>query len=356
MPRRARSFDHSAIAAASGRDDAVVSRRAVLGTLLAGLAATTRVVRAQGRRKPALIGWLDAGPTPTTSPSRALTPFKRRLTELGYVEGRDFVIESRFADTYWDRLPGQAQDLVRRGVDVIVTIGTPTVMVAKQATTTIPIVMAGAGEPLELGLVSSLAHPGGNVTGVAHNPGPEFAGKSLELLKDAAPRLSRVAILWDSGALHEVPSLEGQREAARTLGLSLLIHDVVEAHSGTAFATVLSQVTSESPEAVFIYPNFIAAKHAPAILAFLSAHRLPSMFQDAWFVEQGALFAYYANWSDLRRRAAEYVDKILKGAKPGDLSVQQPQRFELVVNLKTAKALGLTIPQSILLRADRIIE
>jgi putative ABC transport system substrate-binding protein len=275
---------------------------------------------------------------------------------LGHVESRDFVIESRFADTYWDRLPGQAQDLVRHGVDVIVTIGTPTVMVAKKATTTIPIVMAGAGEPLELGLVSSLAHPGGNVTGVAHNPGPEFAGKSLELLKDAEPGLSRVAILWDSGALHEVPSLEGQREAARRLGLSLLIHDVTNAHSEAAFARVLSEVKSESPEAVFVYPNFIAAKHARAILAFLSAYRLPSMFQEAWFVEQGALFAYYADWIELRRHAAEYVDKILKGAKPGDLSVEQPQRFELVVNLKTAKALGLAIPPSILIRADKIIE
>lgn len=347
---------HSAIAATPGRDGVVTTRRVFLGTLLAGFLATTRVVTAQGRGKVARIGWLDAGPTPNTAPSRALTPFKQRLAELGYVEGRDFVIESRFADTYWDRLPGQAQDLVRRGVEVIVTIGTPTVMVAKKATTTIPIVMAGAGEPLELGLVSSLAHPGGNVTGVAHNPGPEFAGKSLEMLKDAAPELSRVAILWDSGALHEVPSLEGQRAAARTLGFSLLIHDITEAHSESAFATMLSEVKAEGPEAVFVYPNFIAAKHARAILAFLSAYRLPSMFQDDWFVEQGALFAYYANWIDLRRRAAEYVDKILKGAKPGDLSVEQPRRFELAVNLKTANALGLTIPQSILLRADKIIE
>jgi putative ABC transport system substrate-binding protein len=348
-----RSFELSAIAGTPGHDVALIKRRVFLGMLAAGLAATARMVSAQG--KTARIGWLDAGPTPTAAPSRALTAFKQRLGELGYVEGRDFVIESRFADTYWDRLPDQAHDLVRRGVDVIVTIGTPTVMVAKKATTTVPIVMAGAGEPLELGLVPSLAHPGGNVTGVAHNPGPEFAGKSLELLKDAAPTLSRVAILWDSGALHEVPSLEGQRETARTLGLTLQIHDITDAHSETAFASTLSKVRSQSPEAVFVYPNFIAAKHARAILAFLAADRLPSMFQDAWFVEQGALFAYYANWNDLRRRTAEYVDKILKGAKPGDLSVEQPRRFELVVNLKTAAALGLTIPQSILLRTDRII-
>jgi len=194
-----------------------MDRRAFIGTLASGLfVASSAHGEAQQRVKVVRIGWLDPSPTPTAAtPSRALTAFKQRLGELGYVEGRDVVIESRFADTYWDRLPGQAQDLVSRRVDIIVTIGTATVMVAKKATTTIPIVMAGVGEPLELGLVPSLAHPGGNVTGVAHNPGPEFAGKGLELLKDAAPNISRVAVLWDSGALHENPSLEGQRSAAR---------------------------------------------------------------------------------------------------------------------------------------------
>lgn len=330
-------------------------RRAFLRTALGGLVLAPHVVEALA--KVVHIGWLDAGPTPTSgAPSRALTAFRQRLAELGYVDGRDIVIDSRFADTYWDRLPGEAQDLVARGVDVIVTIGTPTVMVAEKATTRIPIVMAGAGEPLELGLVTSLAHPGANVTGVAHNPGPEFAGKSLELLKEAAPTITRVAILWDSGALHEVPSLEGQRKAASALGLTLLIHDITAAHSEAAFAGVLSDLQAQSPEAMFVYPNFIAAKHARAILAFLSAHRLPSMFQDAWFVEQGALFSYYANWTTLRRRTADYVDKILRGARPGDLPIEQPTKFELDVNLKTAKAFGLTIPPSILLSADRIVQ
>ncbi|HET9669073.1 MAG TPA: ABC transporter substrate-binding protein [Casimicrobiaceae bacterium] len=331
-----------------------LTRRAFLCTAAGALLARPRAASALG--KIARIGWLDAGPIPTAAPSRALTAFKQRLAELGYVEGRDFVIETRFADSYWERLPGQARDLVSRGVDVIVTIGTPTVMVAEKATTTIPIVMGGAGEPLELGLVTSLAHPGGNVTGVAHNPGPEFAGKSLELLKQAAPGISRVAVLWDSGALHEVPSLEGQRTAARALGLTLLIHDVTAAHSDAAFAAVLSQLEAEAPEAMFVYPNFIAAKHAGAILAFLSTHRLPSMFQDSWFVDNGALFSYYANWTTLRRRTADYVDKILKGARPGDLPVEQPTKFELDVNLKTATAFGLTIPRSILLSADKIVE
>ena len=322
---------------------------------LASLAATTSA-QSQERGRPKRIGWLDAGATPTSAPSRAFTAFGQRLKELGWIEGSNFVIESRFADTYWDRLPGLAQELVAREVDLIVTIGTATVMAAKKATTTIPIVMAGAGEPLELGLVSSLARPGGNVTGVAHNPGPEFAGKSLELLKDAAPKISRVAILWDSGALHEDPSLDGQRAAARALGLSLLIHDVTDAHSEAAFTAVLSAVKAGGAQAMFIYPNFIAAKHARLILSFLSTQRMASMFQDTWFAEQGALFSHYANWVSLRRRTAEYVDKILKGAKPGDLPVEQPTKFELVINIKTARALSLTIPQSILLQADRIIE
>jgi putative ABC transport system substrate-binding protein len=303
------------------------------------------------------IGWLDPGMTPTTAaPSGALADFEGRLRELGYVPGRDYLLETRFSDTYWDKLPEMARDLVARQVDVIVTIGTRTVLIAKEATTTIPIVMGGAGEPLELKLVPSLAHPGGNVTGVAHNPGPEFAGKSLELLKDAAPRVSRVAILWDSGALHEDPSLEGQRGAAKALGLTLLIHDIVDAHGDEAFDHLLATVAAEEPDALFVYPNFISAKHVGKILAFVAAHRLPSMFQNSDYADKGALFSHYADWHVLRRRTADYVDKILKGAAPGELPVEQPQRFDLVVNLKTAKALGLAIPQSTLARAARVIE
>ena len=334
-----------------------MKRRTFIELAALTIVAAPYAAEAEAEAQVARIGWLDAGSTPTAaSPSGALTAFKQRLKELGYLPGRNLVMESRFADTYWDRLPGLAQDLVRQGVDVIVTIGTATVMYAKKATTTIPIVMAGAGEPLELGLVSSLSHPGQNVTGVAHNPGPEFAGKSLELLKDAAPKISRVAILWDSAALHENPSLDGQRAAARTLGLSLLIHDIADAHTDTEFAAVLAAVKAEAAEAMFVYPNFIAAKHRRAILTFLSNNHLPSMFQDASFVEQGALFSHYANWVDLRRRAAEYVDKILKGAKPGDLPVEQPTKFEFVINVKTAREFGLTISPALLLRADRVIE
>ena len=331
-------------------------RRPLIAALVLALLAMAGAAEAQ-QKKVAKIGWLDAGMTPTaTAPSGALKDFEERLTQLGRVSGRNLVIEQRFADTYWDRLPGLAEDLVRQHVDVIVTIGTATVFHAKKATTTIPIVMAGAGEPFELGLVPSLSHPGGNVTGIAHNPGPEFAGKSLELLKTASPKISRIAILWDSLALHENPSLEGQRAAAGPLGVSLLIHDIANAHLEAEFAKVLADVKAEGADAMFVYPNFIAAKHRRMILDFLAANHMPSMFQEDTSVEQGALFSHYANWHTLRRRTADYVDMILKGAKPGDLPVEQPTKFELLINLKTAKALGLTIPPSLLLRADRLIE
>jgi putative ABC transport system substrate-binding protein len=258
-----------------------------LGLLAAAIAAEAQ------QAKVARIGWLDAGMTPTAAaPSGALRDFEERLTQLGRVPGRNVVIERRFADTYWDRLPGLAQDLVRQHVDVIVTIGTATVFHAKKATTTIPIVMAGAGEPFELGLVSSLSRPGGNVTGIAHNPGPEFAGKSLELLKAASPKISRIAVLWDLAALHENPSLEGQRAAAGPLGVSLLIHDIADAHSEPEFARVLTDVAAEGADAMFVYPNFIAAKHRRALLEFLAARRMPSMFQEDTSVEQGALFSH----------------------------------------------------------------
>jgi len=339
------------------RTNALRRRKFIADVAASWSLAAVYPVTASARTGPWRIGWLDPNMTPTQeTPSRALTAFEQRLTELGYVAGRDYVIEGRFSDTYWDSLPAMARDLVRRRVDVIVTIGTRTVLIAKEATTTIPIVMGGAGEPLELKLVPSLARPGGNVTGVAHNPGAEFAGKSLELLKEISPKISRVAILWDSGALHEDPSLEGQREAARGLGLTLLIHDITDAHGEHEFAMLLSTVKAETPEAIFVYPNFISGKHARALLSFVAENRLLSIFQDALLARRGALFSYYADWDELRRRTADYVDKILKGASPADLPVEQPRTFDLVVNLRTAKALDLTIPPSILARAHEVIE
>jgi len=313
------------------------------------LFAAPMVAETQPTAKIYRIGYLS----PEAASQGVSRPFRDALQDMGYIEGRNLVIESRFADTHMDQLPALAKDLVRAGVDVIVTIGTPTVQADKEATTAIPIVMAGSADPVEHKLVTSLARPGGNVTGVTHSPGPEISGKGLHLLKEAVPALSRVAILWDSSLVHEGLSLDAQREVARATGLKLLPLDVKTLDELTAaFATA----TREHADGLFVFPNFINGKHRKLILDFAETHRLPTMFQDADFVAAGGLMSYYSHWPALRQRAAVYVDKILKGARPADLPVEQPTKFQLVINLKTAKSLGLTIPASLLTRADDVIE
>jgi putative ABC transport system substrate-binding protein len=272
---------------------------------------------------------------------------------LGYIEGQNLLIESRFADAKVDQLPGLAADLVQRRVDLIVTIGTPPVQAAKEATATIPIVMAGSADPVEHGLVTSLAQPGGNVTGVTHSPGPEISGKGIELLKEAVPTVSRVAVLWDSSGIHEGLSLENQKVVARKLGVALLPFD---AKTLDELNAALATIPRERANGLFVFPNFINGKHQQLILDFAATNRLPTMFQETSWVENGGLMSYYTNWGRLRERAAVFVDKILKGAKPADLPVEQPTKFQLVINLKTAKALGLTIPPAVLARADEVIE
>jgi putative ABC transport system substrate-binding protein len=302
------------------------------------------------------IGFLDLSVPPTAArPSRNLEAFQQGLDGLGYSEGRNYIIEAQFADTDRSRLPALAKVLVDRGVDVIVTIGTPTVSAAKEATAMIPIIMAGSNDPVRLGLVAGLAHPGGNVTGFTHTPGPEFAGKALQLLKDAAPNISRIAILAETVFTWEV-RLPGLSSAAKDLELTLLFHNVNGVKSQTDFDSILSKIVEERVDALFVFPEFVNTKYEKAILDFASANRLPSMCQETSFVERGLLLYYYTDWSELRRRAAAYVDKIFKGAKPADLPVEQPSRFEFIVNMKTAEALGLTIPRSVLALADKVIE
>ena len=301
------------------------------------------------------IGWLSLSAPPTTAASGTLRPFREALGKLGYTEGRDYIIDARYADTDQSRLPALAKELVDRGVDVIVTIGTPTVFAAKEATAMIPIIMAGSNNPVGLGLVAGLANPGGNVTGFTHTPGPEFAGKALQLLKDAAPNISRIAILADTVFTWEV-RLPGLSSAAKDLELILLFHNVNGVKSETDFDSILSKIAEERADALFVFPEFVNNKYEKAILDFASANRLPSMCQETSFIERGGLLYYYTNWSELRRRAAAYVDKIFKGAKPADLPVEQPSRFEFIVNMKTAEALGLTIPRSVLALADKVIE
>jgi putative tryptophan/tyrosine transport system substrate-binding protein len=273
---------------------------------------------------------------------------------LGYVEGRNYVIDARYADTDVSRLPALVKELIADDVDIIVAIGTPPVDAAKRATTTIPIVMAGSADPVEHGLVASLRHPGGNISGVTHSLGPEFAGKCLELLKEAVPTISRPAILWDSSGIHEGPSLEAQRAVAAKLGLTLLPHDVKDVRSGDDLAAIFSEITKEGADALFVCPNFVNGKYTSAIMSFASASRLPAMYQDTYYTEIGGLISYYTNWLSLRRRAAFYVDKIIKGAKPADLPVEQPTTFEQPESCEGARALDIAFDPHPRRQGDRI--
>jgi putative ABC transport system substrate-binding protein len=290
------------------------------------------------------VGYLSPGP------GYPFEAFREGLQDLGYVEGRNIAIERRSAEGKPERMQDLAADLVRLRVDVIVTATTAATQAAQRATTTIPIVFALADEPVELGLVTSIAKPGGNITGLTGLIA-EITAKRLELLKEVSPRVKRVAVLWgpypfSAAVLREVES------ASHTLGLTLREIEVREAiELDSAFA----RMTAWRAEALLVLPHpmFVAQRTRLAELA--AKHRLPSTYHQKGFVEVGGLMSYGPDVAHMSRRAAGYVDRILKGAKPGELPVQQPTKFELVINLKTAKALGITIPQSILLQADEVI-
>jgi putative ABC transport system substrate-binding protein len=305
---------------------------------------------AQPQMKPPRIGVLRAGQLPPT-PDPALEAFRQGLRGLGWIEGQNLAIEYRWAEGRPERLPELAAELVRLNVKVIVTATEPAIRAAKQATSTIPIVMAAAGDPVATGLVVSLARPGGNVTGLS-NLGRELEGKRMELVKEVLPRVTRVALVWDPANRTLVVRLRETQAAAQRLGLQLLALEVREtADLKGAFETAVKEGAG-----ALILTAPIASIHRNLIKELIAQYRLPVIHDAKEWMENGGLMAYGASNSDLFRRAATYVDKILKGAKPGDLPIEQPTKFELVINLKTAKALGLTIPQSLLLRADQVIE
>jgi putative ABC transport system substrate-binding protein len=240
--------------------------------------------------------------------------------------------------------------LVKLEVDVIVTASTPAALAAKEATTQIPIVMSGSSYPVERGLVSNLARPGKNITGLTHNPGPGFHQKLIQLLKDAAPKASRVAMLWSPG---EDGVLTEAQAAGPALGITLLD---AGAREPAGVMVALDAAVRAGADALLVTPSPLNTSHRKTIVDFALAHRLPSIYGDTSFVRAGGLMSYWADWDEIRRRSATYVDKILKGAQAGDLPIEQPTKFELVINAKTAKAIGLVIPQSILLRADEVIQ
>jgi ABC-type uncharacterized transport system substrate-binding protein len=279
-------------------------------------------------------------------------PLRIGLRDLGYVDGKSIALEERNSGGRNERLRDLAAELVRLNANIIVTWGTPATLAAKQATTTIPIVIAGVGDPVRSGLVSSLAHPGGNVTGLTVL-GPGLAAKRLELLKEAVPNISRVAFLWNPANPDQKFSFNEVQSGARALGVTF---QSVEARSLEDLEQAFAMMKQSRPSALLMTADGVHQRYIGRIVAFTSETRLPAMYQLKEAVERGGLMSYGASLTDLGRRAAFYVDKILKGAKPADLPVEQPTKFELVINLKTAKTLGLTIPQSLLVRADEVIQ
>ena len=330
-----------------------IPRRAFIAVIAGGLLAAPLVAEAQPAGKVPRIGFLQLNPGANPHLRDA---FLQGLRDLGYVEGRNVVIEYRSAEGKLERLPALAAELVALKVDVIVTGGgTPTALAAKEATRTLPIVFASATDPVTDGLVTSLARPGGNVTGLS-NLAPELVGKCLEQLKQAVPGVSRVAVLWQPGGLPERTEKEMLTEAevaARALGVRL---QFVEARGPADFDRAFSDMTRARAGALALLGNAIFYSERRRLVDLAAKHRLPAVYISRDFVDAGGLMAYGPNLADLFRRAAAYVDKILKGTKPGDLPVEQPTRFELVINLTAAKALGLTIPSALLQRADQVIE
>jgi putative ABC transport system substrate-binding protein len=282
--------------------------------------------------------------------SSRLEAFRQGLRELGYVEGKSIRIEYRYAEGKQDRLNDLAAELVRLKVDVIVTSSTPGVLAVKRASTTIPIVFAAIGDPVRSGLVASLARPGGNITGLTILA-PELSGKRLELLKEVFPKATRVAILWNATG----PALShiAAQAAAKALGLELLSLEVRDADD---IESAFEGARRRGPQALVTTPGAVIDMNQKKIVDFAAKSRLPAMYAQLSFVDAGGLMAYAPSATDLWHRAALYVDKILKGAKPADLPVEQPTKFEFVINLKTAKQIGLTIPPNVLARADKVIK
>jgi putative ABC transport system substrate-binding protein len=302
------------------------------------------------------IGFLGPGPPTPASPTRTRSweAFVEGLRERGYIEGQNLVIERRYTGGQDERAPSLAAELVSLKPDLIVASDTAQVRAVKQATSEIPIVMVGVIEPVRRGLVASLAHPGGNVTGLTYTVGVEIMGKYVQLLKEAVPKVSRVAVLAYSSSGPVRNAFQSEVEAAaRALDLTLQFYTVGNSEElEGAFAAM----TKARADALLVRPHALFWTHARRIVGLAAQSHLPAMYPGRDHVDAGGLMAYEVDHRDIYRRLAFYVDEILHGANPGDLAVEQPTKFELIINLKTAKALGLTIPRSLLIRADEVIE
>lgn len=306
---------------------------------------------AQQAGKAKRIGYLSS--SSATATSRFVGAFRQGLREHGWVEGQNIVVDWRFADGRFDRLPDLVAELVGLKVEAIVTAPTPAAVAAKKVTSMIPIVMVNVSDPVALGLVASLARPGGNATGVSYSVGVETFGKALELLKESVPHVRRVAFLSNPASAARAPVIRDVNLAARSLGAQL---HLLEAQNPSEFGVAFLAMAREGVEALLVAADSMFVIHRARLADLAAKNRLPAMYGIREHVEAGGLMSYGPSSVANYRRAAFFVDKILKGAKPGDLPIEQPTKFELFINLKTANALGLTIPPSLLLRADQVIE
>ncbi|MDR6536272.1 ABC transporter substrate-binding protein [Variovorax soli] len=325
-----------------------MDRRTFIGGVAGGLVGTPLAARAQQLGKIYRIGLLET--IPAAQNAANLDALRNGLRDLGYVEGRNLIIEYRSAEGRAERFPDLASELVRLKVDLIVTRGTPAAIAAKNATRTIPLLMATMGDPRAI--VTSFAHPGGNITGVT-TFSTELTAKRIELIKEMVPNLSRVALLHNMGNPAAPPEWEETKRAARALGLHAELLDV---RSQGDLSRAFEQAVRQHVDALVIGADGLIQMHQRTILDLVDRNTLPAAWPAREFVEAGGLVAYAVNYPDLYYRFASFVDKIFKGAKPGELPVEQPTKFELLINLKTAKALGITVPKSLLLRADEVIQ
>jgi putative ABC transport system substrate-binding protein len=306
------------------------------------------VAEAQQPAKLPRIGLLTfTAPPPRSSP----TPFEQGLRQLGYVEGQNITIERRYASGKMDRLPGLAVELARLPLDLMITNSFPAALAAKQATTTIPIVVMGAGDPVATGLVASFARPGGNITGVSAQE-TDLSGKRLELLKEVFPKLVRSAVLWNAADLGMTLKFRELERAAQALRVTVQASAVREPKD---FDGAFSEMMRMRPDALFVITDPLTGLNRKQLLELATKNRLPTMYENSSYVNDGGLMSYGPSQSDFLQRALHHVDKILKGAKPAELPIEQPTKFELFFNLKAAKQIGFTIPPNVLARADRVI-
>jgi putative tryptophan/tyrosine transport system substrate-binding protein len=330
---------------------AIHIRRREFISIIGSAAATSPIVAFADSRKIARIGYLSPD-SPSPAATALFDAFCDGLREFGWIKGKNFTVELRYGENRLERLPEVAAELVRINVDVIVGRGTLGPLAAKRVTSTIPIVMAAAGDPLGSGLVVSLARPGGNVTGMSLMA-PDLGGKRLELLKELLPRLARVAVLWNASNPYPAIVFKETQAASQVLAIEV---QSLEIRAPDDFDGVFEVVKKQRPDALITVEDPLTFNYQKRIADFALVNQLPSLHGVREFAVSGGLLSYGANIADLYRRAAGYVDKILKGAKPADLPVQQPTKFELVINLKTAKALGISVPPTLLATANEVIE